>query len=184
MATTTPTYLNHDGETILLDLINGANTDSLTNGALTESSVTFGAPTAGTVGDDNTSIVVTAVSGQGYKDDVTVTYLRLDIQKDVMSVLAPSGAALTGNTFAKISDLIAPLNSEYKIGLVASDVANGSDALSLTDGAGTGTITIADASLKYIGTLAVTIGTGQISLTTAVANTTLPGLVGPTASGG
>jgi len=176
----TPSDLTQTGETLILALVNAANTN-LVNGPLTTDNVTLGAPAVET-GDKNSSVVLTGVAGNGYANTQTFTYNRLDIQSDVMNHIAPSGATLVNASYATVADLVAPLNSAYNLGLVSADISNGSDAITLTDGAGNATVTMAAASLKYIGELSVAITQMQADLATVVTNTELDGLTPPTGS--
>jgi hypothetical protein len=175
----TPSDLTQTGPTLLYGLINAAN-PSLPNGALSATNTTLGAP-ASTGSTPNTSVAVAAVTNQGYTGSVTVNYNRLDIQNDVFSVLAPSGATVvnTGGTMAAISDVVAAINSAYNLNIQQSDVSNWSTALSLTDDAGSCTIDIATGSLTYTGTLSVTITQQQVALSQAVTQTSLSGLTPP-----
>ena len=178
----TPSNLTQTGEVLLLALINTQN-PNLPNGALTNANVTLGTPTAsGTT--PNSSLAVNAVAGQGYQGSVTVTYNRLDIQNDVFSVLAPSGATVvnTGGTMAAISDVVAAINASYNLNIVEADVSNWTTALSLTEDAGSCTIDIAAGSLVYTGTLNVAITQQQVALSQAVTNTDLSGLTPPAPS--
>lgn len=173
----TPSDLTQTGETLILAMVNAANPTPV-NGPVSTSNVTFGTPTV-ISGLENTSITLT---GSGaYAGTQTFAYNRLDIQTDVMSILAPSGATLANASFATVADLIAPLNTAYALGLVTDDIANGSDAVTLTNGAGSASITMATGSLKFIGELSVAITQAQANLATAVTTTELDGLTPPNA---
>lgn len=178
----TPSDLTQTGQTLVYGLINAAN-PNLQNGALTTVNTSFGAP-AGTGSTPNTSLQVTAVDNQGYSGQVTVNYNRLDIQNQVFSVLAPSGASVvnTNSAMATVGDVLAAINSTYNLNLQEGDVSNGATALSLTNDAGSCTIEIDPGSLAYTGSLNVTITQAQVPLNQAVTTTTLAGLTPPSAS--
>jgi hypothetical protein len=175
----TPSDLTQTGQTLVYGLINAAN-PNLQNGALSAVNTTLGAP-AGTGSTPNTSVQVSAVANQGYTGNVTVNYNRLDIQNQVFSVLAPSGATVVnaGGSMATVNDVVTAINSTYNLNLQAGDVSNASTELSLSEDAGSCTIEIAAGSLTYTGSLNVTITQQQVALSQAVTTTALSGLTPP-----
>lgn len=178
----TPSDLTQSGPTLVYQMVNTANA-TLPNGPLSASNSTLGTPNA-TGSTPNTSIQISATAGQGYTGNVTVNYARLDIDTDVFSVLAPSGATVinAGGTMAHVSDVVTALNAAYNLNLQQSDVSNWSSALSLADDAGSATIQIAAGSLVYLGSLVVTITQQQYALSSVVTTTNLDGLTAPSAS--
>lgn len=165
-------------------LINTAN-PSLPNGALDSTNTTLGAVAAAASGTvPNTSLLITAVAGEGYTGEVTVLYNRLDIQADVFSVLAPGGATVvnSGGAMATVADVVAALNSTYNtltVEILDSDISNDTDALSLVNDAGSVTLTVASTSLAYTGTLAVQITQEQYYLQDVVTATTVGSIQAP-----
>lgn len=155
LAIPTGSDLTQTGETLILQMANDAN-PNLSAGPLSATNVTLGTVSTLT-GTPNSAIALTAVANQGYSGSVTVTYNRLDIQTSVMAVLAPTGATLAKGSFTVVADLLPALNTAYNLGLVADDLANGATVLNLTNGAGSATLVMAPTSLKYLGTLTVTI---------------------------
>lgn len=175
--------LTKTGPALIFAMINTANSATLTRGVASATNMTFGVPAVLAGGDasgKNTSLAVTAVAGQGYTSppSVTITYNRLNIDTDVLAKLAPSGVSFVDAAYAKVSDLLAIVNSTYSLNLQAGDISNGNDALS---GAypRTATLTIAAGSLVYIGSAAITITQADVALSSAIATTNMDGLTGP-----
>lgn len=162
----------------LLALVNAANTGQ----TITNAQVTAGTPAAQTADGQgrNTNVELSAIAGQGYTGNVTVTYTRRGLND---SVLAPNWAATqtVGDTASAIIAAVAATN-----GLVASE-------LHLEDPAApgtpvTGAISNSPASLNLVsanGSLLYVEGSSQaitftwnqpsVALSTAVANTALAG---------
>lgn len=181
----TPSDLTKTGSQLVYALINAAN-PGLANGALDPTNTTLSAPTAltGDPSGQNTKVTVNATAGHGYINGKDLTYNRLDIQTQVFSVLAPTGAALidAATPYVAVQDILAAVNTKYGINLQASDVANPTDALVGASYPKTATINIAAGSLTYVGSLVVTINQPQIDLSQAITVTQLSGLNPPVAA--
>lgn len=113
MATHVTDY-NQNAEQIVLDLVNADN--NLVGGAaLTLSQVTLGTPTVLGSGPRNTSVVVTAIPGQGRQGSVGVTYNRVDIA-DVVDDPVFDGVGLS-----TLAELIPAINARFGVLLESGD---------------------------------------------------------------
>lgn len=145
--------LNDTSSDLVYALINAANLN-LPNGPLTATNSTLGTPAAsGTT--PNTTVTLTAVAGEGYTGEVTISYGRIDIGAMFTTwgdspVLVPSGA-----NYTTVAELIAYLNSTYTLDLQDSDVVTGS--IPAGPYPYSYTLTMNSASLAYIGTLPITL---------------------------
>lgn len=165
--------LNKASDLLVIDLINVANSTSLTDGQ-----VTIGTPTALSSDPDNynTSAPAHAIKGSGYIGGVTVKYNRLDIgllfKNIAVNVNALSATTTTG--------LLQTLNEKYGLGLSAADVVD--NPISTATTPITHTIQIAANSLAYTGSVTTTIGedpeVGE-RLNTVILITNLNGLLYP-----
>jgi hypothetical protein len=162
----------------LLALVNAANTGQ----TITNAQVTAGTPAAQTADGQgrNTNVQLTAVAGQGYTGNVTVTYARRGLNDSVLSPNFNSERTV-GDTASAIIAAIAATN-----GLVASE-------LHLEDPGTPGTpvtgainnspahlnLVSANGSLLYIDgssqSITFTWDAQQVALSTAVATTALAG---------
>ena len=149
--------LTQSGPTLIFDLINTAN-PGLPNGPLSASNVTLGTPAANTTNGsgDNSQVEVTGIEGQGYSGTDVFTYNRIDIGA-MFTTWGISATLSGGSGFTNASDMLTALNAAYSLDLQASDIVDGPiGASSFPDSY---TLTIADGSLVYTGTLAVTLNT-------------------------
>jgi len=151
----------------LFALINAANTSQ----TLAAANVTFGTPAVIT-GVDNTSVLVTAVAGQGYSGTQTVTYNRRGLGDNVAS---PSFAS-TANNESTLASIKAVLVTQ--LALVASEVTLTGTLTNPGDG-NTSTLTLASnaGSLLYIdgSSQVITLTWGDVPLTEAITTTSLAG---------
>lgn len=144
--------LTQTGPTLVYGLINTAN-PSLQNGPLTTANTTLGNP-ASTGSTPNTSLEITAVEGEGYTGNDTVTYNRIDIGAMFETWgIAPS--IPNGPSFTNASDLLSYLNETYSLNLQVSDINDGQ--IGADSYPATYTIVIANNSLTYINQLTVTL---------------------------
>lgn len=166
-----------NGITNLLALVNSANTGQ----TITGSQVTAGTPSVKTdTGDGrNTTVVLSAVAGQGFSGTVSLNYTRRALSDGVVGT---PDYTLTETTGLDASVVLADICT--KLGLVASE-------LHLTDGQATPTtytgpittkpatvtLTVNAGSLLYVDglTQAITMTWNDEALTTAVTTTNLPG---------
>lgn len=159
-------------EQIIVDQINIDNTHQV----LTVAELSFGAPTAGSFSGKDTKVTVTAVNGQGYKDARDIFYNRVDLANaaGALSTEFALGSAVN------LSDLIPSINARYGINLTAADytdVAIPAFPGSAPHETETLDIVAKATSLVWKGQLTITIDANDISLTTAIPNNTLSGLV-------
>ena len=167
--------LNKPSFDLIVDLINVANSTTLD-----ETKISLGAPTAITVDSNghNTTAVVSSVPGSGYRGDVTVSYIRLDIGLLFKNI----ALNLNVTTPSTTKDLLPLLNSKYGLGLTIDDIED--NAIDMGDGSATPThaIVIKATSFAYIGTVTTTIGPdpeiGE-KLDTVILTTNLTGLLYP-----
>lgn len=157
---TTPSDLTQPGQALVFSLVNLAN-PNLQNGALSPTNVTLSAPTAltGDASGKNTSVVLSGIAGQGYFGDEVLYYNRLAIDTDVFAILAPDGASVLDDSttpFATVADALPALNAAYGLDLQPADISNGATAITGVYPKTT-SITMADGSLAYTGTLNLTI---------------------------
>lgn len=155
---------------LVVALINRENSASLTT-----SLVSLGAPTV-IATDKNTSVVVSAVQGSGYKGTQTVTYNRLDLDDIVttagLEAKFPLGDATT------ISQLISEFNTLYGVNLSTDDFVDG-PLPEFTGALGeehTFQLEAAVGSLAYIGEVTVTVVGNDIDLADVITITELDGL--------
>lgn len=178
---TTPSDLTQHGEALIYAMINTAN-PSPTNGAASGTNTTIGAPTALTSDPSgkNTSVVLTAISGQGYTGTETFYYDRLDIQTQVMAVKAPSGATLVNKlTYNTIADILVDLNAAYGLDILAADLSNSTASAVVNTYPGSLTLDIAATCLTYTGTLTVAITDPAIAVASVLSTTVMTGLIAP-----
>lgn len=172
------TDFTKSAQQIIIDLVNNDNTL-----ALTPALVTFGAPTAATVGGSitrDTDLTLTAVDGSGYTGSATIHYNRVDLSTvpGSRSTTFPKGDAVN------IADLLDEINAAYGINM--SNTADPAHA-DFTDGplpAFTGTPNeehtfqfTADAnSLVWENSVQLTVHANDIALSDAITTPTLNGL--------
>lgn len=172
------TDFTKSAQQIIIDLVN--NDNSL---ALTTAKVTFGAPTAATVGGSvtrDTDLTLTAVAGSGYSGAATIHYNRVDLASvpGARSTVFPIGTAVN------ISDLIAEINAAYGINLSNTADTAHKDYVDGPLPTFTGTANeqhqfqlAADAdSLVWENSVQLTVQANDIPLSTAITNPTLNGL--------
>lgn len=160
----------------LLAIINSGNTGQ----TITAAQVTFGAPSVKTdTGDGrNTSVVVTAVGGQGFSGTQTVNYTRRGLNDSVASPV-DSYTATDGEDAATILAALAT-----QLGLVLAEVqledpANPGVALTGAQSGNQATLNVVSKanSLVYVdgSTQAITMTWNAEALSTAIPNVDLPG---------
>lgn len=156
---------------LVVALINRENSASLTT-----SLVSLGAPTV-IVTDKNTSVVVSAVPGSGYKGTQTVTYNRLDL--DDIATTAGLEPSFPKGDATIISQLIEEFNTLYGVNLVAGDDFVDGPLPTFTGTLGeehTFELTAAAGSPAYIGTITITVVGNDIDLADVITITELDGL--------
>ncbi len=172
--------LNHPSIDLIIDLINIANSTTLD-----ETKISFGTPSVLTnnANNHNTGVQVNAVPGSGFRGSVDVTYNRLDIGLLFKNISLNLDVDLSGITNPSTKDLLTKLNSKFGLGIEIEDIE---DVAIDTSGSipHNHTITMADNSLAYIGSVALTIGpdpeVGE-KLDTVIMTTNLMGLLYPNA---
>jgi len=175
--------LTLSGQQLVVDMVNAANPSTLTDVPMVSTDVTYGVPAVLT--DDpsghNSSLLLTAAAGSSlYEGSVTVTYNRLDIG-DVFAILAPQSVVVVPvddvSDYASASDIVTYLNSTYSVAIVAADYVQEATGLSVLPG--TYTLTAAESSLVYIGSVVINFQSTKKQLSSIVTNTSLGGLTDP-----
>lgn len=177
MATFVSDYTK-SAQQIIIDLVNNDNTL-----ALTPALVTFGAPTAATVGGSitrDTDLTLTAVAGSGYSGSQTIHYNRVNLANvpGSRSTVFPKGNAVN------ISDLVPEINAAYGINMSNTADAQHPDFVDAALPTFTGTPNeqhdfqfTADAnSLVWENSVTLTVHANDIPLSSAIVNPTLNGL--------
>lgn len=165
--------LNKPSSDLIIDLINIANSSTLD-----ETKITFAAPTVITPGQDghNSTSLVSSIPGSGYRGNVTVSYIRLDIGL----LFANIALNLNVTTYTSTKDLLPLLNSKFGLGLTTDDIQD--NPIDKTGNPVTHTIVTKATSLAYIGQVTTTIGpdpdVGE-RLDTVILTTNLNGLLYP-----
>lgn len=165
--------LNKPSSDLIIDLINLTN-----NSTLDETKITLSAPTAITPGQDghNSTAVVSSIPGKGYRGNVTVSYIRLDIGL----LFANIALNLNVTTYTSTKDLLPILNSKFGLGLTTDDIQD--NPIDKTANPVVHTIVTKTTSLAYIGQVVTTIGpdpdVGE-RLDTVILTTNLNGLLYP-----
>lgn len=113
------------GSELVYDLLNADNPDAPI--PLSSANCTLGTPVVNTNDSiaKNTSLVLTAVLGQGYRSAQTVYYNRVALA-DLLATYPSEG----GDTFSladvvTYADLLPAFNTRYKVNLVAGDIVGG-----------------------------------------------------------
>lgn len=133
----------------ILDLVNAANAGL----NLTAAQVTMGVPTVKTDAGDgrNTSVVLTAVAGQGFSGTVTMNYARRPLNDNVAS---PSFATTqsVGVDAAAVVAALATANGLVASELQLVDQANGNAVVTgaISNSPATLTLTVKGTSLLYL----------------------------------
>lgn len=152
------------GKDLLVELFNAANPGLNVPSA----AVTFAAP-GDNEGDDaatrDTAIVMSAVGGSGYVGNLELTYQRLDIDEDVVSL---GSAEFDLGSAEQVSDIVALLNARFAINLVAGEDYVDA-ALPEFDGVEpdevqTFTLNIRSQSLVYKGSVEISVRAGDVDL--------------------
>ena len=172
------TDFTKSAQQIIIDLVNNDNTL-----ALVPASVTFGVPTAATVGGSivrDTDLTLTAVEGSGYTGSATIHYNRVDLSvvPGTRSTTFPKGDA------THVSDLLPEINAAYGINMSNTADAQHPDFVEAALPTFTGTPNeehtfqfTADAnSLVWENSVTLTVHADDIPLSTAITNATLNGL--------
>ena len=170
---------NKPANILVLDLINAVNVEPGTSQplALLPGEVVFGKPAVvtGEV-ERNTQLLCTAANNSKYVGSVTLLYNRLDIAilfKNIKVNLDVQGATTT-------TDLLDRFNTRYGLSVADTDIVPSPvSPLTPEQPSVSATITFADSSLVYFGSLVLTVGpdseVGE-RLSTVVTQTLLDGL--------
>lgn len=156
----------------LVALIDSVNT--LNNVKLTPEQYTFGVPEAfvDPAGVNNTRVTITAKDINSPLDgSITLNYKRLDLA-DIAKLVVPKVGVYLPSTTLHIAQA---LNESFGLSLGAADIVR-ENLTTLTDGAGTVTLTALPGSYGWIGSLDVEVMPGGYPIADYLKVTRLPGL--------
>lgn len=151
---------NKPSDVLVLDLINLTNVDPDTGKSISlkTSDVVLGKPAAVAAADGidwNCAVLCSATRASPYVGSVTLNYNRLNLTKLFKNIAVNLDVTSAKTT----SDLLARLNARYGLAIDKAEVVEANvDALTEAKPTVTHTITIADSSLVYFGSLVVTVG--------------------------
>lgn len=134
----------------LVNTANGTNYDA--------SHVAFAAPAVVDHNGKNTSIVVTGKAGGGRTGSKTLYYTRLDLAQQFTGHPLTSSGPATGGTLAEV---LADIATATGVSIDAGDLSNAAD---VDFSAGTVTLTAKADSLKWVGSVVVTLTTDAIDI--------------------
>jgi hypothetical protein len=168
--------LTQSGLTLILQLVNDLNSDTLTKGPLTSGNVTLGNPSGSPDGSSkNTQITLDSVDGGPYYGTQTVIYDRLDIGG--MFTGWGINPSIGGNSYINASDTLASINSAYNLNLQPGDIIDG--PLNIGSYPATASLEISPNSLVYTGTLSLSLPGSTTELSSIVTNDVLTGFTLP-----
>ena len=171
--------LTQPGSNLIIDLVNSTNDDTLNNGLLGYSDVTFGTPSINpTTSVRNTTVYMTAASGLGtYGGSRAVIYNRLNFWDDIFAVIETSGTMRVPadqiSDYATSDQVVAYLNSKYGAQVKIDSVDYVSENTGITDLPAKYLLRAGAGSLKYIGTLTLNILDGRIEMSAAMKTTSI-----------